>query len=75
MSAQMQELIGRQYNQGTTVINCVKHMSMSLLERPKDCNLCNFDVSNHLSRCIGTNEFLNKWKDDATKVFDELMKR
>ena len=65
---QRDELLTRQYPGGTTVTNCVVHMNLSILERPRDCQLCQADVRNTLSRAISMNEWLNTWKEDAAKL-------
>lgn len=64
----VEELLGRTYAQGTTVVNCVAHMSMPITERPDDCRLCRADVSNTLARALRANEWLNEWKADAEKI-------
>lgn len=68
----IEELLNRRYNAGSRVTNCVAHMSMKFTDRPKDCKLCAYDVSNQLSLAVGVNEWLNKWKDDATKILEKL---
>lgn len=70
MSETLSELLNRQYYRGTTVTNCVVHMHLSLLERPRDCNLCATDIRNTLSNAIRCNEWLNQWKEDATKILE-----
>ena len=69
--SRVDELLQRQYYGGVTVTNCVVHMGGSILDRPRECELCQSDIRNTLSRCIGMNEWLNTWKDDATKLFEE----
>lgn len=65
---QIGELLARRYGGGVTVTNCVPHMNLSLLERPRDCTRCQADVRNTLSRAIGANEWLNQWKEDAERI-------
>ena len=62
------ELINRPYSQGTTVTNCVAHSGQPITSRSDECRLCRTDVVNVLSRALRANEFLNTWKDDATKA-------
>lgn len=64
------ELLSRQYVGGTSVTNCVVHIGLPILERPDDCHLCQADVGNALARAIRMNEWLNTWKDDATKILE-----
>jgi hypothetical protein len=61
----VEELLDRRYDGGVTVTNCVVHMGQSILERPRDCELCATDIRNTLSRAIRTNAWLNEWKEDA----------
>lgn len=67
----VEELLAREYTQGVTVTNCVKHMHSSILERPRDCELCQTDIRNVLARALGANEWLNVWKNDATALLGE----
>lgn len=62
------ELLTRPFPAGTTVTNCVTHMHRSILERPQDCELCQVDIRNTLSRALRANQWLNQWKEDATKL-------
>jgi hypothetical protein len=55
---------------GTKVTNCVRHMHLDLTERPTSCELCAADVRNRLSDAIAVNEWLNKWKDDASAILE-----
>lgn len=66
------ELLMREYRGGTTVTNCVIHMGRDLTDRPEDCRLCHTDVSNALARAIRINEWLNRWKDDASDYMRSL---
>lgn len=67
----VQELLDRQYDEGTVVINCIAHMSMKITERPDDCRLCLADLRNYMSNAISLNKWLNDWKEDAMKILEE----
>lgn len=60
-----EELLERRYDAGVSVINCMAHYGMPILDRPRDCELCATDVRNTLSSAIRMNEWLNEWKEDA----------
>lgn len=66
------ELLDRRYDGGVRVTNCVPHMGQDILERPADCPRCAADQRNLLSIALRMNEWLNKWKDDATPLLEEL---
>jgi len=70
MTQKIAELLERKCNVlgGTKVLNCVVHISRSLLDRPGDCALCAVDVRNKLSDAIEVNKWLNTWKDDAVAI-------
>jgi hypothetical protein len=67
MREEINELLLRECHEagGTKVINCVRHMGMSLTSRPTNCELCATDVKNRFADAIAVNEWLNTWKDDA----------
>jgi hypothetical protein len=65
-------LLGREYEQGVTVTNCIPHMHLPILDRPQDCPRCQTDVRNTLSRALRANEWLNEWKEDATFILRAL---
>ena len=62
------ELIARQYIPGVRVTNCVVHAGLSIIERPRDCDLCRTDLENAFRHAQTVNEWLNRWRDDATAV-------
>lgn len=66
-----EELLDREFVTGTRVTNCVVHMHMDFKERPDNCKLCLTDLRNHLAHAVRVNEWLNTWKDDATKILLE----
>lgn len=68
----LQELLDRQYVGGASVTNCVVHLGQPITERPDNCRLCRADVTNTLRRAVSVNEWLNKWKDDATKFLEAI---
>lgn len=70
----LEDLLGRRCDigGGTRVVNCVAHSRRPLTERPFECSLCCVDVMTHLRLALGINEWLNKWKDDATEVIRTL---
>jgi len=74
MKERIQELIARECNEagGTKITNCMVHQGRPLTDRPNDCRLCSSDVQSRLADAIAINEWLNKWKDDATKVLENL---
>ena len=59
------ELLERTFKHGTRVTNCVTHISMPIDKRPDNCHLCLTDLRNHMNFCLGVNEYLNKWVEDA----------
>lgn len=71
--ATLDELLSRTLSAGSRVTNCVIHMDRKITERSKECNLCNYDVANYLSRAIAINEWLNQWKDDATELLKKQL--
>lgn len=72
--AKIRELLARSCSEGsgTRVTNCIVHMHRNLTDRPSECHLCAADVSNHLRLAIAINEWLNRWKDDASAVLSEV---
>lgn len=72
MNYKVEELLNRRYNIGSIIINCIGHSGLSLLNRPRNCELCQTDIVNQLSLAIKVNEFLNTWKDDATLILKEF---
>jgi hypothetical protein len=70
MNKKTKELLERKFDPGVTVINCVVHISLDLRDRPDDCPLCLADLRNHLATATRINEWLNRWKDDATKILE-----
>lgn len=70
MNEKTKELLERQYVGGVTVVNCVAHIHKDLTNRPEDCPLCLADLRNAFSRAVRVNEWLNRWKDDATEILE-----
>lgn len=67
---ELEELLAREYKGGVRVTNCVSHMGKSILERPSDCALCAADIKNTLGIALSMNEWLNRWRDDATELLE-----
>ena len=71
----IKKILNREYpSGGVTVTNCVMHINQSILERPRDCKLCQADILNVLSRALAANEWLNEWKSDITEAFRRFSK-
>jgi hypothetical protein len=68
----VRNLLEREYIGGTRVVNCVPHMNLDILNRPHGCERCAADQRNLLSTALRANEWLNGWKDDATKILRGL---
>lgn len=69
----IKNILERKYPSGGVIVtNCVVHMHKSILERPKDCKLCQADIWNVLSRALSANEWLNTWKEDITDAFSRF---
>ena len=61
----------KMFGMGTTVTNCIAHMSLSLTDRPDDCRLCVADIKNTLRRAITTNQFMNELLDRAESLIED----
>lgn len=72
MNEERRELLNRKYVGGTTVTNCLIHSDSQYTARPDSCKLCLSDLRNVFSQAVGVNEWLNKWKDDATKLLEAV---
>lgn len=68
------ELLRRQLHEGKLLPQCREHMDRHITRRPPMCTLCRTDQIRVLQRVIEVNEFLAKWRNDATAVIKELNK-
>lgn len=66
----LQEIIQRrrEFSFGSIVVNCVAHGGISILERPRSCELCAADIVNTLRRAMTANAFMNELLDELEKI-------
>ena len=58
-------ILRRPWHAGSRVTNCVVHARLGWDKRPRSCDLCWTDMSNHISYCHRLNEFMNETKEEA----------
>jgi len=71
MTETLREILAREWNAGTRVTNCISHIGRDFTNRPKDCELCRTDVSNHIEYCHTLNAWLNQVLDDARATLEK----